>query len=222
MAGATLPLTGSPAQSQSTPRHAAWVRVTHWIAALAILLLLFTGGEIIVSHPRFYWGENGNPNTPSLFDIPIPASRPWVNTGYGYVLPDQNGWSRSLHFQAAWAIVITGLLYLLWGFRSRHFRHHQPATYNKLQRNTYMFVVFVLAPIALWTGLAMSPALVATFPFLVTSLGGHQTARTIHFFVSLALLTFFIGHVVMVIRTGFKNQMRAMITGQAFATKESQ
>src|SRR5689334_25279961 len=87
------------------PRHAATVRVTHWITALCFLALLVSGLEIVVSHPRFYWGEEGNVNTRPLFSIPIPASRGSVPTGYKYVMPDQNGWSRSLHFQTAWIMV---------------------------------------------------------------------------------------------------------------------
>src|ERR1700689_4306919 len=98
------------------PRHSAVVRVTHWITALCFLALLVTGVEILISHPRFYWGEAGNIHTQPLFKIPIPASRSSVPTGYGYVLPDQNGWSRYLHFQAAWALVLTGLLYVIWCF----------------------------------------------------------------------------------------------------------
>src|ERR1700740_841351 len=93
------------AVTKSAPRHSALVRVTHWITTFCFFALLLSGIEITISHPRFYWGETGNPMTPSLFDIPIPASRPWVQTGYGYVLPDQNGWSRSLHFEAAWAVI---------------------------------------------------------------------------------------------------------------------
>ena len=99
----------------STLRHTAIVRVTHWITALCFLALLVTGIEILISHPRFYWGEAGNALMPSLFDIPIPASRSAVKTGYNYTLPDQNGWSRSLHFQAGWLAVLTGCLY---GFSS--------------------------------------------------------------------------------------------------------
>ena len=81
-----------------------------------------SGTEIVISHPRFYWGEVGNVMTPSLFDLPIPASRSAVKTGYGFVLPDQNGWSRSLHFQTAWLLLLTGALYTLAGVLSRHFR----------------------------------------------------------------------------------------------------
>src|SRR5437764_10357290 len=86
------------------PRHSAVVRITHWITALCFLALLVSGIEILISHPRFYWGESGNVLTPPLFKLPIPASRATVPTGYGYVLPDQNGWSRYLHFEAAWLV----------------------------------------------------------------------------------------------------------------------
>src|SRR6516162_3550409 len=79
-------------------RHSAVVRWTHWLTTISFLALLISGLEIVVSHPRFYWGESGNVLTPALFQLPIPASRSTVPTGYGYVLPDQNGWSRYLHF----------------------------------------------------------------------------------------------------------------------------
>src|SRR5690242_15627945 len=106
------------------PRHSAVVRATHWITTLCFFALLVTGIEIVISHPRFYWGETGNVHTPPLFRIPIPASRGSVPTGYGYVLPDQNGWSRYLHFQAAWFAVLTGLLYAIFGLVTRHFRNN--------------------------------------------------------------------------------------------------
>ena len=99
--------------ADDAPRHSILVRTTHWLTNVCVFALLLSGFEIIVSHPRFYWGNTGNPNTPALFEIPIPASRPWVNTGYGYVLPDQNGWSRNLHFEAAWLILFTGLVYVI-------------------------------------------------------------------------------------------------------------
>src|SRR6266568_9394765 len=93
--------TGSAVPPTVISRHSAVVRVTHWITTLCFLALLVSGVEILISHPRFYWGEAGNVLTPPLFQLPIPASRALVPTGYGYVLPDQNGWSRSLHFQSA-------------------------------------------------------------------------------------------------------------------------
>ena len=104
------------------PRHSVLVRITHWIHAVSFIALVVSGIGILLSHPRFYWGEAGNVMTPSLFDLPIPASRTVVNTGYGFVLADQNGWSRSLHFQTAWLLLFTGAVYAAAGFLNRHFR----------------------------------------------------------------------------------------------------
>src|SRR5438552_8684898 len=104
------------------PRHSALVRFTHWITTICFFALLLTGIEIVISHPRFYWGETGTVLTKPLFQLPIPASRRLVPTGYGYTLPDQNGWSRALHFQAAWVVVLTGLLYAIYGLFSGHFQ----------------------------------------------------------------------------------------------------
>jgi thiosulfate reductase cytochrome b subunit len=228
-------------------RHSALVRVTHWITALCFLALLVSGVELVISHPRFYWGETGNDLTPTLFKLPIPASRNLVPTGYKYVLPDQNGWSRYLHFQAAWVAILTGLLYVIFGFLTGHFRKNllpggpdlswraltkamaghlrfeRPSeaeawSYNVLQRLAYLFVIFILFPFVIWTGLAMSPAFVSAFPATVNLLGGQQSARTLHFFVSLALVLFLVVHVGMVWFAGFRSRMRAMITGRAATT----
>src|SRR6201998_4545838 len=159
----------------STPRHSVLVRVTHWITTLCFFALVVTGAEIVISHPRFYWGETGNVLTEPLFKLPIPSSRNLVPSGYGYVLPDQNGWSRALHFQTAWVLVFTGLLYVIsslvtahfhknvlprksdlsWrscaGVIAAHLRLERPSeadawSYNVLQRITYLFVIFVLFP----------------------------------------------------------------------------
>jgi thiosulfate reductase cytochrome b subunit len=200
-----------------TQRHHAIVRLTHWLTTLFFFLLLLTGIEILISHPRFYWGEAGNVNTPALFKIPIPASRATVPTGYAYTLPDQNGWSRYLHFQAAWGAVFTGLLYLVYGAFSGHFRKNllpsSESSYKVLQGLTYLAVIFVLFPLVIWTGLAMSPGVTSALPFLVTVLGGQQSARTIHFFVSILLVAFLIVHIVMICLNGFTNLVRGMITG---------
>lgn len=228
--------------TKEAPRHAAVVRITHWVIALCFFALLVSGTNVLISHPRFYWGETGNSLTPALFELPIPASRSAVQTGYDFVLPDQNGWSRSLHFQSAWAAVFTGLLYGLFGLFTGHFRKNLfPAgsdlsrralsrtivnhlrfkrpgeeeawSYNVLQRLTYLFVIFALFPLLIWSGLAMSPAITSALPGMVAVFGGQQSARTIHFFVSVFLVLFVVAHVVMVYLAGFKNRMRAMITG---------
>jgi thiosulfate reductase cytochrome b subunit len=225
-----------------TPRHTAVVRVTHWITVIAFFALLLSGVEIIISHPRFYWGETGNVRTPPLFKLPIPSSRDMVPTGYGYVMPDQNGWSRSLHFQAAWAAVLTGLVYGIASLWNGHFRrdllpkgsdwtwravrdvlakslHRTPpegreaGSYNVVQRSVYLSVIFLAFPLVIWTGLAMSPAFVSACPLTVILLGGRQSARTLHFFLSGFLLLFVVVHVAMVVLAGFRSRMRAMITG---------
>ena len=224
-------------------RHAGAVRVTHWLTTLAFFALLVSGGEIVLSHPRFYWGETGNVNMRPWLNLHLPSSRRTVPTGYGYVLPDQNGWSRYLHFQAAWVAVATGLFYLLFGIFSGHFRRnlfpagadlsakaigssvlrhlrferpeaHEAWSYNVLQRLTYLLVIFILFPLMIWTGLAMSFGFTSAFPATATLLGGHQSARSIHFLVTGLLVLFVLVHVVMIVVAGFRSRMRAKVTGR--------
>ena len=248
--GAYVPSSASSVPvATATPRHSALVRVTHWVTTLCFLALLVSGIELVISHPRFYWGETGNDLTTPLFRLHIPSSRALVPSGYGYVLPDQNGWSRYLHFQSAWVVILTGLLYAISALVSGHFRKNllprksdlslrsflssiadhlrfkRPSaaeawSYNLLQRLAYLFVIFVLFPLVIWTGLAMSPSFVSAFPLAVTSLGGQQSARTLHFLVSVALLLFLLVHIVMIFLAGFVNRMRAMITGRAATPSE--
>jgi thiosulfate reductase cytochrome b subunit len=230
----------------AAPRHTRFVRVTHWLTTIAFFALLLSGLELVLSHPRFYWGEIGNVNTTPLFSIPVPSSRRSVPTGYGFVLPDQNGWSRNLHFQSAWLLLFTGLVYVWAGLRSSHFRRNlvpsqadrswralragiaehlrltssaigDSWSYNALQRLSYLAIVFVLFPLVIWTGLAMAPAFTAVFPWVVNVLGGRQSARTLHFVVTIALVLFTIVHVTMIILAGFRSRVRAMITGEAEA-----
>jgi thiosulfate reductase cytochrome b subunit len=237
----------TPDSLQESPRHSLLVRVTHWLTVLAFLALLLTGVEILISHPRFYWGESGNVNIHPLFVIPIPASRNSVPTGYGYVLPDQNGWSRYLHFQSAWLAVLTALLYGTSSLLNGHFRRdllpapdkrnlravwsviqkylrRPPAvpadsrSYNVAQQFAYLSVIFILFPLMIWTGLAMSPSFTSAFPIAVIALGGRQTARTLHFFDTIALVAFVVVHVAMVALSGFRTRMRAITIGEAAQT----
>jgi thiosulfate reductase cytochrome b subunit len=242
---AARPVAATPAIEKK--RHSATVRITHWLTTIAFVALLVSGGEIILSHPRFYWGETGNVNMHPWLNLHLPSSRDTVPTGYGYVLPDQNGWSRYLHFQAAWLAVATGLYYVLFGFFSRHFRRNLvPASfsmkeisssivshlrfrkpgpeeawsYNVLQRWSYLVVIFVLFPLMIWTGLTMSFAFDSAFPWAVQLLGGHQTARSLHFLTTILLVLFLLVHVVMIVVAGFRNRMRAMVTGRAVSPTE--
>src|SRR5712692_5963053 len=222
-----------------SPRHSAVVRITHWITALSFFALLVSGIAILLAHPRLYWGETGAVGTPSLIDLPLPFVLDVPIRGPG----------RYLHFLSAWVCVLTGLVYVVSGAFTRHFQKNlvprktdlgwkpimrvvsnhmhlkrpteeESQSYNVLQRLTYLAVVFLLFPLIIITGLAMSPAITSVFPTIVTVFGGQQSARTIHFFVAVALVLFLLVHIAMVCLAGFKNRMRAMITGHNAAGKE--
>ena len=240
-------------------RHPVWVRVSHWIGALSVIFLVVSGFLILMVHPRLYWGDVGNDLTPALLEFPISNNhRPdeWVQTvvfsqyaggpvsaNRTYGIFNQNGWARSLHFLAAWILVVTGLAYLASGIMTGHVRRDVlprsgdlatgslmrdvrshlrlrfdatggASSYGPLQRLSYTLVLFVLVPFMALTGLSMSPAVTAAYPFLQQIFGGHQSARTLHFFGFSALALFLLVHLVMVALTGFRRQMRAMITGK--------
>jgi thiosulfate reductase cytochrome b subunit len=168
---------------------------------------------------------------------PISATRDYEDEFF-----NQNSWGRSLHFLAAWILVTTGLGYAFTGLVTGHvwrnllprigelvprvlwrdFRNHlrpaiEPAgsgpPYGLLQKLTYSGVVFIALPLMLLTGLTMSPAVTAAWPFLLDLFGGYQSARTIHFFCFAALILFLLVHVAMVFATGFGRQLRAMVVG---------
>lgn len=245
-----------PHPDGSKPLHSLWVRVAHWVITLSFFFLVFTGVEILMVHPRLYWGEVGNDLTPALIELPISRNHQhggWqkpvaffddnpsiISSSRTYDIFNENGWGRSLHFLSAWLMVITGILYVITGVFTGHFRTRMLPTlrelypqsiikdivshlrsrpvassqYNLLQRISYMVVIFFLFPCIIISGLTMSPAVTAAFPFLLEASGGIQSARTSHFLLSLALEFFFIVHFVMVILSGFKKQLRGMIIGK--------
>jgi len=192
------------------------VRATHWLTAASFIALAVSGVAVLLAHPRLYWGETGAVGTPSLIDLPLP-----------FMLTGQSGWGRYLHFLSAWIAVLTGTVYVLGGLRTNHFRQDlfgsaHPAKYNVVQRITYAAVVFVLFPLMIWTGLAMSPAVTSVLPMLVTFMGGQQSARTIHFIVASVLVLFVVGHVAMVAFAGFSRHVAAMILGGEPSASEVQ
>lgn len=183
------------------PRHTALVRMTHWIHTIAFFGLIVSGIAILVAHPRFYWGNSGGDGSAALIELPLSVNL------------DQSGWGRSLHFLSAWVFVLNGAIYVLSGMRSRHFRH-MSSIYEVPQRMAYRCVIFLLSPLAIVTGLAMSPAVTSVVPFIESMWGGHQSSRTIHFGVALLLVLFLFLHVTMVVRNGFRKLMRGMIKGR--------
>jgi thiosulfate reductase cytochrome b subunit len=206
------------------PRHTVVVRITHWINAVSFLALAVSGIAILLAYPRFHWGDSGSLGVPALFDLPLPFVLELGIRGPG----------RSLHFLAGWVCLVNGLLYVISGFYMKHFSNNLLPkrsdfafrsvlsrrsadqglqTYNALQRTSYLAVVFGLFPVMFVTGLAMSPALTSAFPVLVNVFGGHQSARTLHFFAANLLVLFLVVHIAMLIAGGFVKRCRAMITG---------
>lgn len=153
------------------------------------------------------------------------------------------GAMRAWHFAIAWILVLAWLgyaVYLAATGQLRHrllpaasqlraraiahdvFRHlklhrargEEAKSYNLLQKLSYLVVLFALIPLMILTGLAMSNAVAARFPELLTLLGGRESARTIHFLCAFALLLFAVIHVIQLFVAGFFNEMRSMITGR--------
>jgi thiosulfate reductase cytochrome b subunit len=149
--------------------------------------------------------------------------------------------ARRWHFFFAWVFVLNGLCYVGYSIASRHlsrdlapdtadwrsigrsivdhllFRHptgEAAKRYNILQKLAYLSVIFVLLPLVILMGLAMSPRLDAAIPGWVDLFGGRQSARTIHFVAAWLLVAFVFVHVFEVIVSGFWNHLRSMITGR--------
>src|SRR5215813_12289494 len=150
-------------QANTSLRHLAVVRVTHWIFATGVLGLIASGTGIIISHPRLYWGETGAIGVPSLIDLPLP------------MIIGPSVWNRPIHFFFAWFLVLGGLVYVIAGLITQHLRKDllpekadlgwrpilsviwdhvrwkrtaadESGTYNVVQRLTYLIVLFVLFP----------------------------------------------------------------------------
>jgi thiosulfate reductase cytochrome b subunit len=154
---------------------------------------------------------------------------------------------RRWHFFFAWVLVVNGLAYIAYSLASRHLardlaptradwgsigksikdhlllRHPHGETarrYNILQKLVYLGVIFVLFPLLILMGWAMSPGLNALFPGWVDVFGGRQAARTIHFLVAWLLMGFVCIHLFEVVVSGFWNNLRSMVTGRYRVTTE--
>jgi DMSO/TMAO reductase YedYZ molybdopterin-dependent catalytic subunit len=85
--------------------------------------------------------------------------------------------------------------------------------YNALQQIAYFTVVFLFGPLAILTGIAMSPAVVNRFPWYARIFGGRQSARSIHFLTMLSFFAFLVVHVTLVVMTGFTRNMNHIVMG---------
>ena len=150
---------------------------------------------------------------------------------------------RLWHFFFAWIFVVPMLLYWIWSFANRHIQHDlapksqelkpphiwqnikdharlrfptgaAALKYNILQKLSYLFVLFLLLPTTVLTGLTMSPSMDAAWPWLLDVFGGRQSARSIHFICAFLMVTFVVVHLAMVVLAGPINEIRSMITGR--------
>lgn len=168
---------------------------------------------------------------------PVPRGFPAWLTLPG---PQWLAMGRRWHFFFAWVLVVNGLAYIAYTVASRHLARDLVPTradwrsighsikdhlllrnagetarhYNILQKLAYLGVIFVLFPLVILMGWAMSPGLNALLPGWVDVVGGRQSARTIHFVVAWLLVAFVFIHVFEVVITGFWNNLRSMITGR--------
>jgi len=195
---------------KNSPVHPIWVRVTHWINALAMLVMIGSGWQIYDASPLF------NFSFPSAITI-------------GHWLAGALLW----HFAAMWVLVVNGLVYVTLGVATGRFRrkllpiqvvdvvtdfvaaltgrlsHEDLYVYNAVQKLLYLGVilagiVIVLSGIAIWKPVQ--------YQELTAVLGGYDTARYVHFFAMSTIVGFLLVHVALAILV--PKSLRAMITGR--------
>ncbi len=192
--------------------HPVWVRVTHWINAVAVLVMIGSGWEIYNASPL------------PLFRFELPKS---ITLG---------GWlagALAWHFAAMWVLVVNGIVYVTLGLMSGRFRakllpirprevlrdlgaalrgrlsHEDLAVYNAVQRLLYLGVicagvVIVLSGLSIWKPVQVQE--------LTALFGGYDRARYVHFFAMSAIVTFLGVHVVLALIV--PRSLRAMIIGR--------
>src|SRR5579872_1172872 len=151
------------------------------------------------------------------------------------------GIARSWHFLDVYGFIITGILFVIMLFATEQWRRIVPQStivplqawntfvhyatlhlppepdgyygYNALQQIAYFAVVFVFGPMAILSGIGMSPALVNRFPWYAKRFGGRQSARSIHFLTMFSFFAFIVVHVTLVVMTGFVRNMNHIVMG---------
>ena len=215
-------------------RHALSTRLWHWVNSLSLIVLFMSGLNISNAHPRLYWGEWGfAPEDAWLHVWRFPG---WATIPGHYSLAIARDW----HVLFAWVFALSLLLFMLAALWNGHFRRdiatrwrewkpaavwadvrehlrlrfdHAGAKYNFLQRAAYGVVLFVLLPLMILTGMAMSPGMDAAWPFLSEMFGGRQSARSVHFLVAWALFGFFVLHIALVLLNRPAKHIGEMVTG---------
>jgi thiosulfate reductase cytochrome b subunit len=198
-----------PAATERPVIHPLWVRVTHWINAVAILVMIGSGWQIYDASP--------------LFGFTFPRSIALGNWLAGALL-----W----HFAAMWVLVVNGMVYVTLGIATGRFRrkllpirlheviadlraalsgclaHENLSVYNAVQKLLYSGVilagiVIVLSGLSIWKPVQ--------FHYLTALFGGYDIARYVHFFAMAAIVGFIAIHVVMALIV--PKSLRAMVLG---------
>jgi thiosulfate reductase cytochrome b subunit len=173
-------------------------------------------------------GVSGDPARPTTRAVPS-----WATVPSYYDLST----GRVVHFFFAWVLGVTLLVWLVASLANGHLwrdivpkgedvkalprdivdharlRFHHGRSYTVLQKLSYGGLLLVVLPLVIATGLTMSPAADAGWPWLLDLFGGRQTARSLHFLCMVLIVLFFILHIVMVIAAGPINELRSIVTG---------
>lgn len=199
-------------QSTAAPRasHPRWLRLTHWLNALAVLVMVTSGWRIYNASP--------------LYDFSFPTS---ITLG-GWL-----GGALQWHFAAMWFLAINGLIYLainllsgrlkrrffplspqgvihdLWAALRGRLGHADLSRYNQVQRLAYLFVMLDIALLVI-SGLVLWKSV--QFPLLRALVGGYEAARHVHFIAMALLMAFVAVHLVMVALV--PKTLLAMIVGR--------
>ena len=228
----------TPAESgKAVYRHRVPTRLWHWINVLAVFVMIGSGLMISNAHPHLYWGQYGANYDPSWLDPPrFPG---WITIPSDYNLAMARRW----HLTFALLFAFNLLLFMIWSLLNGHvardlrirarevrpshlwsdvkahlrLRFHdpdRPTAYNILQKLSYVGVIFVALPLLILTGLTLSPAMDAAWPWLLDIFGGRQSARSIHFIACWLVMAFIVVHILLVLLAGPVNEIRSMITGR--------
>jgi thiosulfate reductase cytochrome b subunit len=199
-----------PMATADTTIHPAWVRITHWINALAILVMIGSGWQIYDASP--------------LFGFHFPKS---------LALGQWLGGALLWHFAAMWVLVINGITYVTLGIVTGRFRSKlMPITLSQVFADVKMALTFMLAhddlshynavQKLLYSGVILCGVLIVLsglsiwkpvqFQELTALFGGYDFARYVHFFAMAAIVGFLVVHVALALLV--PKSLRAMIMGK--------
>ena len=214
-------------------KHSLTTRLWHWVNVLALVILFMSGLNISNAHPWLYWGDAGS--QPAEAWARVMRFPGWATIPEYYSLAQARQW----HLLFAWVFALGLLLFMVASLVNRHFTRdlvtrrkewrwsairedvkahlrfdfaHREGKYNFLQKLSYGVVIFILLPLMIFSGMAISPGIEPALP-LSELFGGRQSARSIHFICAWTLFGFLVLHVTLVLLSGPLRQMRDMITG---------